>query len=247
MSELSWPVIVLLWVAASGIGFSKSGFSGVGMFHVIIFAKVFEPLASTGILLPLLIIGDLCAVVFFGHHVQWRSVRRLMPPAITGVIIGWLLMKWIHPGLFNLVIGLIILGLTIVQVTRIWRPKWFEQVPHAHWFAWSLGLLAGVTTMIANAAGPIVALYLLSVSLPKYELVGTNAWFFLMLNSLKIPFSAQLGLIDLSTIRLDLLLAPSVLLGIIFGRWLIKYVPQRIFDSLVLAFTAIASLRLIFS
>ncbi len=143
------------------------------------------------------------------------------------------------------VIGSIILGLAAMQAARMTRPDWFSQVPHATWFVWSLGLLSGFSTMIANAAGPIIALYLVAVSLPKMELVGTTAWFFLLLNVFKIPFSFGLGLIHLDTLTLNAVLTPMIVLGLFSGRWLIHRIPQRLFDSLVLAFSAMAALRLI--
>ena len=99
--------------------------------------------------------------------------------------------------------------------------------------------------MLANAAGPVVALYLLAVSLPKWELVGTSAWFFLALNVSKLPFSYGLGLIDWSSLQINLLFAPGILLGMLVGKWLSHRVPQRAFDSLLLAFTASAALRLL--
>jgi hypothetical protein len=125
------------------------------------------------------------------------------------------------------------------------RPEWFLHVPHARWFVWSIGLLAGVTTMLANAAGPIMALYFLAASLPKLEFVGTSAWYFLIVNAFKVPFSARLGLIRPDTLLLNAALAPLIALGILAGRWLVHRVPQRLFDVLLLAFAAIAALRLI--
>ena len=245
IEQLTLQQYLLLIVAAAGIGISKSGFAGVGMLPVLIFALVFGARDSTGILLPLLVVGDCCAIAFFGKKVQWPQVRRLLPPALIGVLLGTLLMGRLSDAMFRPVVGSIILALTIVQVVRLWRPTTFEHIPHATWFAWSLGLMAGVTTMLANAAGPIVALYLLAVSLPKWELVGTSAWLFLVVNVVKIPFSFGLGLIDLQTLMVNLVFAPFIPLGMLVGKWLIQRVPQKLFDSFLLAFTAVAAMRLL--
>ncbi len=242
---ISIESLLLLMLGAAGIGISKSGFSGVSMVHVIVFAFVFGALPSTGILLPMLILGDLLAVYFFGHHVQWKYVWKLMPPAMIGVVIGTLFMSQVDDRVFRPLIGCVIMGLTLMQIARIWRPSWFEKVPHSVWFAWTMGVLAGITTMIANAAGPVIAIYLLAISLPKLEFVGTSAWFFLTLNTFKVPFSLGLGLIDAWTLLLDIGLAPMILIGMLLGRWLVKRISQQWFDSLLLLFTAIASLRLI--
>jgi hypothetical protein len=96
---------------------------------------------------------------------------------------------------------------------------------------------------MANAAGPVMGLYLLAVGLPKFQLTGTNAWFFLLINFYKIPFSAGLGLIRTDTLLFNLALAPAILAGLFLGCWLLHHVPQRVFDGLILAFAAIAALQ----
>ncbi len=228
-----------------GIGLSKSGFPGVGMFHVVIFAFIFGARPATGLLLPMLIVGDLCAIRMFGKKAQWKHIQRLLPPTAIGVVAGCLLMNQIDDATFRPLVGVIIFALTCIQALRMWQPTWFEKIPHARWFAWSLGLLAGVTTMLANAAGPVMALYFIAVSLPKLELVGTSAWFFLIINLFKVPFSIGLDLIHLESLMINAIFAPAILPGMLLGRWLVQRISQRVFDSLLLAFTGIASLRLI--
>ena len=237
--------ILLLLLGAFGIGFAKSGFAAVSMVHVLTFAFVFGVRPSTGILLPLLIIGDCLAVLYFGKHVNWDYVLRLMRPAAVGVALGTYLMGRLDASAFKPLVGVIILTLTTMQVIRYWKRDFLENVPHATWFIWTIGVLAGVTTMIANAAGPIIAIYLVAVSLPKFEFTGTSSWFFLILNSFKVPFSAALGLIDGASILLDLSLGPVVYVGLLAGRWAIHRIEQRWFDAMLLGFTALASLRLI--
>jgi len=246
LAHLTPLEILLITIGATGIGFSKSGFAGVGMIHVIIFAFVFGARESTGILLPLLIVGDIFAVRLFGAEVQWKYVRRLLGPTLAGIIVGWQLMAHLDERHFKPLVGLIILSLTIMQMARLWRPQLFEHVPHARWFAMSLGFFAGITTMLANAAGPVIALYLLSVALPKYQLIGTSAWFFFVVNVIKLPFSASLGWITVDTLLLNLAFAPAVGLGMLVGRWLVRRLPQRLFDSILLVCTAALALRLIF-
>lgn len=245
LENLTFINCLLLLFAAAGIGVSKCGFAGVSLLHVIVFAVIFGAKASTGVLLPMLIIGDICAIFFFGKKVQWKQVRQILPPALLGVVAGTLLMGRLNESAFRPIVGIIILGLTFIQTTRVWRPALFDKVPHQTWFAWSLGFLAGVTTMLANAAGPIVALYLLAVALPKLELVGTSAWFFLTINVFKLPFSFSLGLISLQTLAIDIAFAPGILMGMFLGRWMVNRIPQKWFDSLLLAFTGFAALQLV--
>ena len=110
-----------------------------------------------------------------------------------------------------------------------------------------MGFIAGVTTMLANAAGPVMGLYLLAVALPKDAYVGTAAWFFLLINALKLPFSAHLGLIHSSSLLFNLKLVPAVIAGLVLGRSVVARVPQKGFDSLVLAFALVAAVKLLAS
>jgi len=245
MSELTWLQWALLMLGATGIGLSKSGLAGVSLVHVLVFAFVFGARASTGILLPLLIVGDLCAVKLVGQGVVWAYVRRLLPPALVGVVAGWWLLDHLDEAAFRPIIGSIILVLSLVQWFRMRRPDLFGNVPHARWFVIGMGMLAGLTTMLANAAGPVVALYLLASALPKAPLIATAAWFFLILNVSKVPLSMNLGLIDAETLGVNLLLSPCVLVGLYAGRWIVHRIPQRLFDSLLLLFSGVAALRLI--
>jgi uncharacterized membrane protein YfcA len=109
------------------------------------------------------------------------------------------------------------------------------------------GLLTGVTTMLANAAGPVATLYLLACRLPKLEFVGTGAWFFLLINAFKVPFSIQLGLLDARALILTAVATPAIVGGVWFGRWLLNKISQQLFEGLLLFFAAAGALRLIFS
>jgi uncharacterized membrane protein YfcA len=219
----------LLLLGGFAVGVSKSGLAGVSLVQVLAFAVVFGAKQSTGVLLPLLVVGDCCAVWLVGRDVVWRYVAKLLPPALVGVVIGWLLLGRLDEAAFRPFIGALL-----------------ANVPHSRGFAWGTGILSGVATMLANAAGPIVALYLLAVALPKNRLVATGAWFFLILNLSKIPFSASLGLISPKSLLIDAILAPCVVAGLVTGRAVVRKIPQKAFDTLLLVFTAVAALRLVF-
>ncbi len=246
MAPSSYTDWLLLAIAAFAIGITKSGFSGVSMVHVYLFASVFGAKDSTGIVLPMLIAGDIFAMSVYGKRANWSYVRRMMPPTLIGVVMGLLLMFQLPEAYNRPLIGLIILSLTVMQIIRLWKEKWLANVPHAAWFAWSMGILVGLTTMLANAAGPVFGLYLLAIGLPKLEFVGTAAWFFLLLNIVKIPFSWSLGLIRLDTLALNAMLIPLIAVGLWVGTLVIRRIPQRLFDSLILVLTGAASIRMLF-
>ena len=246
LPELSFSAWLMLALAAFGIGVSKSGLAGVGMIHILIFAAIFGAKDSTGVLLPLLIAGDICAIVAFGREAQWHYIRRLLPLTFAGVLAGWALMGRLDDAMVSRLIGVIILGLTALQLYRLWRPESLAHLPHTAAAAAAAALLTGFTTMIANAAGPVMALYLLSVGLTKLPLVGTMAWLFFWINLSKVPLSYQLGLIGLESVMLDLLLTPGVVAGMAAGRYIVSRIPQLLFNSLLLLFTAVAALRMLF-
>jgi uncharacterized protein len=142
-------------------------------------------------------------------------------------------------------IGVLILLLLLLQVLRVWRPEVLKRMANHHSFGTGAGVASGVTTMLANAAGPVFQLYLLSRRLPKMELIGIGARFFLLVNLLKIPLNQNLGFIDEKTLWLNLCLLPAVLAGIWLGKqWLVR-VPQVWFEWMIVGFAMLAALRMI--
>ena len=235
LTPLQWVFAV---ISALCIGVSKSGFPGISLVNVVLMAKVFPPRESTGLVLPLLICGDILAVITFQRHANWLHIRRTLPIAMVGVVVGALLMRRIDDVAFKHIIGAIVLCMVVLQaVNRIW-PAAFERYLKTRGFAWFMGSSSGVSTMVANAAGPVMTLYLLAVGLPKLEFVGTSAWFFLAINLFKVPFSLWLDLIHGGSLLLDLVLVPCVVVGLFAGRRLVDVIPQRPFEVLLLIFTA---------
>lgn len=228
------------------IGFAKAGFPGAGLANVLIMAHLFGAKESTGVVLPMLICGDILSVFAFHQHAQWKTIWRMLPPTLVGIVAGWGLMHWLTKAAYGPVIGWIVLFLAALQAWRRWKPGAFEHVPHSQTFGWGMGGACGFTTMVANGAGPVMTLYFLARRTPKYELVGTMAWFFLIVNVIKVPFSVDLGLIYGSSLLFNLMLVPAIAVGIFTGRRLIKLVSQDLFEILLLVFAFIASARMIF-
>ena len=247
-NALQWAIAAL---AAFLIGASKAGFGGLGTVFVLLMASIMEARASTGFVLPLLLVGDVLAVFVFNQHANWTYIRRLLPPTMLGVVTGyWLMSRMTTQGddhMYKVVIGVIVLVLCVLQIVRMAREHWFERFPDSRLFSVGMGGASGVSTMLANNAGPIASWYFLASGLPKMELVGTAAWFFLIVNLWKVPWSYDLGLINTQSLRFGLYLIPAVPLGVFAGRWLLGRISQRTFELLLLAFSLLAALRLIFS
>jgi uncharacterized protein len=255
---------ILAIVAALCLGLSKTGFTGIALLGVALMAEVWPARESTGIILPMLVFGDIFAVTLFNQHALWKEVWRVLPPALVGVVIGFALFRILPAPIFAPVIGWIVLVLVSLQawqrtagakalarmsadpivVGQETRPNSASSEAHAI-VAWPLGALAGITTMLANAAGPVMTIYLLAARLAKYEFMGTSSWLFFLINLFKLPFSYALGVINLRSLGFNLLMLPAVALGAMSGKWLLRLVPQLWFDRLLLLSAAFAAVRLI--
>jgi hypothetical protein len=156
-------------------------------------------------------------------------------------------MPRIPTGYFTPIIGWIILALLLLTILQKCSSQLQEIAADHPAVSWPLGLLAGVSTMLANAAGPAMTVYLLASRLPKYEFVGTAAWFFFFINIIKVPFSASLGLITSQTLLFNLLLAPAVLIGLFSGKFLLGKINQKAFEWLLISLSLLGALRLIWA
>lgn len=233
---LQWCLAAL---GAVLVGVSKTGITGLSLIFVSIFAAIMPARRSTGLVLPLLMVGDLVAVLHYRHHAQWRHVWRLLPWSCAGVVIGFFAMGRMNDQQARFAIGTIVLGLAVLYIVRRLRPGG-DQEERAPWFAPAIGVLAGFTTLIANAAGPLTVIYLLAMRLPKMEYMGTTAVFFMLLNFVKLPFMIGLGLVTKESLGANLVLLPAVLVGAWLGRWLLARINQRVFENIVLGLALVA-------
>jgi len=234
-------------VAALCIGLSKAGFSGISLVAVVLLADTFGARASVGLALPMLIAADLMAVRAFLNHGSWKPVWKLMPPTLLGLLLGWWLLGTITDQTARLLIGLCVLSMVLVQGLRRVAPGVFETLTRSRGFAGMAGISGGLATMLANAAGPIIQLYLLARALPKMEQLGIAARFFLLVNLIKVPMNAQLDLINSKSLLINLWLLPAIAIGVVAGRWLVGHVPQRVFEWLIHGFAVLAAGRLLWT
>jgi uncharacterized membrane protein YfcA len=234
------------FLAATGallVGVAKTGITGLSLLFVSIFASIMPARRSTGVVLPLLLVGDAIAVLSFRKHAQWGHVWRLFPWAAAGVIIGAFAIGHMDERQTRFAIGAIVVSLSILHLARR-AGSADPKAEHAAWFAPLIGILAGFTTIVSNAAGPLMVIYLLAMRLPKMEYMGTGAVFFLILNLFKAPFMIWLGLITPSSLLLNVELAPAVIAGTLLGRWLLGKINQRMFENIALALTLVAGAKM---
>lgn len=238
-------MLILALVAATCIGLSKAGFSGISMVSVVLLADIYGARASVGLALPLLIAADLMAYPAFLKHGSWKPVWKLLPATLVGLLLGWWLLGEIDDQIARKIIGSCVLLMVLIQTLRKLRPVIFDQLSESHGFGISAGILGGFATMLANAAGPVIQLYFLARRVPKMELIGIGARFFLLINLMKVPLNARLALITEESLWENAKLLPGVFVGILAGRWLIKHVPQAAFEWMIVGFSFFAAVRLL--
>jgi uncharacterized membrane protein YfcA len=243
MFDFTWFEWLIIALGCLSVGVNKTGIPGINAFFVPVLAMILPAKASTGFLLPMLITGDVFAVAYYKRHTQWRYLAKLLPAAVVGVILGYFGLRITSDAQLRPIIGSIVLVMLAFQLWRSTRrPE--PPIPQSPWFGVILGLLAGFTTMMANAAGPVMAVYLLSMRLPKEQYVGTGAWFFFIINLIKVPFSASLGLITLESLKINALLIPVIGIGALVGIKVLRVIPQKAFRVVVQIIAAISAVRL---
>ena len=242
------PTSYLLGVAAAMLmGMAKTGLPGVSILAILAIAEAFpgDAKASVGAIMPAIIVGDLIAVFWFRRHAEWQRVGRLMPFVAVGMTCGAILLYEIKGNLLGPILGWLVVSFLAVEACR--QCFRWQEMPN-HWvFAAVFGLVAGFGTMIGNAAGPVMTIYMISHGMQKQELIGTAAWFFFIVNLSKLPVMTWLHMLNPDTVGFGLLVACFVPIGSVLGAKFLRVIPQRPFDLLALGLAGAAALRLIVS
>lgn len=244
--DASWPAMLLALFGALSLGLSKSGFPGLAIINVIIIAELFGPKNSVGIILPMLILCDLIVYPLFRKFASWKAILPLIPFTVAGLVIGYFILDAIDDQTAKKVIGVIILLMLSIQLIRKMRDNFLTNLPNSRGFVVATSLTMGVSTMMANAAAPVYSVYALVRRLSKEEFLGIGARFFLVINLCKVPFLSDLNLINAQSLKLDAMLVPGIIGGILLGKVLINKIPQHVFEWLLCTFSLIGGLRLLF-
>lgn len=244
---LPWAWVVL-GIAAVTVGLAKTAIPGGGILPVALFAAVLPARTSTAALLVLLIVGDLFALIAYRRHAHWPSLLRLAPAVLVGLLVGFAFLAWGDDEIVRRAIAVILLLMIAVTLWRRWRHSRADAATDAHGLvaASAYGGLAGFTTMVANAAGPVMSMYFLAMRTPVRVFLGTSAWFFAIVNLFKVPFLAGIGLFDGGVLLMDAVLVPLVILGAFAGLWLARRMKQQVFDRIVIGLTIAGAVYLLF-
>lgn len=246
ISELSLNNWIWYLLCAVLIGMSKAGVKGMGMLSVPILAVIFGGKPSAGLLLPMLSMADIFAVSYYNKDAEWKYVWKLLPATIIGVLVAMVVGYYISDDWFKNLIAIFVIGSLILMIIQE-RNGLPESLTESLGFASVFGFLGGFSTMIGNAAGPIMMVYLLAMHLPKNSFIGTGAWFFLIVNLFKIPLHIFVWkTITWNSFSLNLVALPAIALGILIGIKIIKLIPEKEFRYFIIVMTFIVAIRLFF-
>ncbi len=225
---------------AFAVGVAKTGVPGFAIMVVpLMVLTVGDARQAAGWLLPVLCIGDAFAVYYWRRHAVVRELVRLAPWVFIGMGLGAAALS-LSEGILRRIVGIIVLAMLAIYLRRRLRPDTFHLSSHASPY----GVTAGFATTVANAAGSVMNLYLLSMRLPKHEFIATAAWFFFVINLAKIPIYQWHGLFSEKSLAFDAVMIPAIVFGAMTGRWLFEHIPQRAFEAVVIVLTLIATLLL---
>jgi len=271
LTATSW---ILLMVVAALCGIAKTALPGAATIAVALCTAVLPAKESTGAILLMLMTGDLLAVWSYRHDADFRMLRRLVPAVLAGVGAGALFLHLASDSSTRRLIGIVLLllvAITLLQRRAAGRsrvptrspvppmappasgasgaPEALEAsaAPATGGRAARLvyGSLAGFTTMVANAGGPVTSMYFLACRYPVKAFLGTTAWFFFLVNLVKLPFSVSAGLVNATTLSLTGIAAPAVIASALAGRRLAERMDQRVFEPIIIALTIVSALPLL--
>ena len=242
LTNIQWFVIS---ISALSIGMSKTGVQGIMLMIVPLMAMAFGAKESTGVILPMLCMADIIAVAYYKRIADWKVVAKLLPTAILGFFLAIGVDNMIPNGQFRQLMGW---TLMLALIVMIWSEifgkenRWMKKL----WYAAIFGLLGGFTTMIGNAAGPVMSVYLLSMRKEKMEYIGINAWFFLVVNLLKVPLQAFVwDNITWDSLQLNLVMLPVIGIGSLIGIRIVKLLPEKIFRRFIQIVTILSVILMI--
>lgn len=244
--DLSTGAWTVLAIAAVFVGLGKTALPGVVSVAVAMFAAVLPAKESTALLLILLLVGDIIAVWVYFKTCDWRTLFRLIPSVVIGVACGAAFLYFASDGVVRRSIGIIVLTLTFLTLAFMHAcgEKMKKAVARSG-VRGIYGALGGFTTMSANSGGPVMSMYFLASGFDVRRFLGTQAWFFFLINLVKLPFSAGIGLVTREVMTVALILAPVVIISCAVGKLVAYRINQNLFNAIVIVLTIVSAAYLL--
>lgn len=243
--NLSTESLSIVLLVALLIGMAKTGVHGAGMLSVPLLAIAFGGKVSSGMMLPMLLIADVFGVWYYHRHASFKHLKILFPWAAVGIVAGSVAGNFISEEVFRIIMATTIFGSLGVMIWLEMGGR--EKIPDSMIVGIAAGFLGGFTSMIGNLAGTVMAVYFLSMRLPKNNFIGTAAWFFLVINWFKVPFHVWIWhTINQDSWLMALMLTPIILGGAFLGILLVKKMNDRTYRWFIVGMTFIAAIVMIF-
>ena len=246
MVETWTPALILIVGAAVLLyGFSKTAMPVAGVLAGPMLAVALGATTASGFIMPLLLLGDMFALARYRQHANWPLIIKLVPGVLVGILLTAALFKFVDVHTLGRIIGVLILTSVLLELWRRGNPR-TEEAGQPHRLAVGFfGTLAGMTTMAANAGGTAMTLYLVNMRVSMLAFMGTFAWFFFIVNALKVPFLVGLGFLNGDTLRADIWFVPVLVGGALLGYGIFRRMNERVFTNVALTLSAVASVWLI--
>jgi uncharacterized protein len=230
-------------LAALLVGLSKGGLSMAGALGTPVLAMVMSPVKAAALLLPIFVVSDWFGLYAYRREFDRRNLMILIPAGLAGVAIGWLSSAVVS----DRVVGLLIGAIGIAYCLNAWRlrnhppsPKPADLPRGLFW-----GMIAGFTSFVSHSGGPPYQVYVLPQKLSKTVFAGTTTITFAAINLAKVPPYWQLGQLDLTNLKISLLLMPVAVAGTFIGVWLVRIIPERKFFVLIHVALFVLSIQLV--
>lgn len=227
------------------VGLAKSGLlASIGVVGVPLLTLVMPARDAAGMMLPLLLVMDAIAVFVYRRDVNWKIFWILLPGAIVGTVIAWALSAVVTEAAVRLVIGII----ALMFVLDAWLPlrKKLEGLPPSRGWGTFWGGVAGFTSFVSHTGGPPVQIYMLPLRLPPAIFAGTNAFFFAVVNTLKLVPYFTLGQLSATNMQISALLVPVAIGGMLIGVFLVRRIDTTLFYRIAYFLIFLLSLKLIY-
>lgn len=215
------------------MGLAKGGFAGLGAAAMPILALVMDPVAAAGMLLPILMVQDLVSVWAFRKSYDSTTLWIMLPGAVVGIGLGWLLAAAVNPDAVRGMVGFIALAFGTYRLLPVLNRPLSVTGPAPDWMGTIMGALAGFTSQVAHAGGPPFQIWALSRRFPHHVFVGTSSIFFAVINWVKVPAYAALGQFNAANMTLTALFLPLAIASTMLGVWMVKRVSAARFNTLI--------------
>jgi hypothetical protein len=233
------PAVVL-------IGLAKGGFSGLGALGTPLMALGIEdPVRAAAILLPILIAQDVVGVAAFRKSWDGSVLAAMLPGAVVGIVLGYLLAARISADAVMAVLGAITI---LFGAYRLWIERGGRIAASSNSPAWVgslFGVATGFTSQIAHAGGPPFQMWVMPRKLARDVFVGTSAIFFAIINWIKVPAYVALGQFTAENAIATAVLLPLAILASLAGVKLVRRVSPERFYTIVYLLMIVAGAKLL--